>query len=262
METFVLDGREGRVDPTQRSSFIVVSSSRLFDFSFRFEDSIFGLLPAALLLVVGSARLFQLWRQRQRLVYDSAHRQQTRFTLLLLAALSLVLLVLASAQAPHDDSSRLLRILAAASSVASSGMLVCLSTWEYTKSARPSFVVSLSLLLTIAFDTVRTRTYWFGTVSTAFSAIFTASLALKVVILCLELRSKRQFLRPLAQHYSLEQTAGPIGLFFWTWLVIFLYTGFRRRLSSLTQLIEIDENLLAPSLRRSWVKSDQQIYSK
>lgn len=233
---------------------IVVSSTRSFDFTQRFEDGILGLLPAACLLVLGSLRLLQL-RRRRIVVLDSPRKWQSRWALLVLSALTFALVIV---QALGQSVRSNLAVTATAVSFVCTAMLAWLSSWEYAKSIRPSPLVTLFLLLTIAFDAARARTYWLKSTDTVLSTIFTLTLVLKVVILGLELRSKRKYLHSFVRHRSLEQTASAIGLFLWTWLNGFLYRGFRQGLSSLSDLPSIDESLLTPSLRQDWLASERE----
>ncbi|KAB8345849.1 hypothetical protein FH972_022904 [Carpinus fangiana] len=222
-----------------------ISDEREFDFSLRFEESVLGILPGACLVTLGVLRILQL-SSRKSLVLDSVRKIQSRFGLVLLAALDLALIIL---QAISPAGSAGLSTAASVLTFVESLVLVCLSSFEYAKSARPSPVVTISLGLTILLDSARVRTYWLYNGDRAHAAVFTAAYGLRIALFLLEMRSKRPFLNNLTRHRSLEETAGVIGLFFWTWLNGFLYRGFRIGLGSLNDLQSIDSNLLTDSLK-------------
>lgn len=204
-----------------RRSF-VVSSTRPFDFTQRFEDGILGLLPATCLLMLGALRLLQL-RRRRIMVLDSPRKWESRWGLLVLSALTFALVIVqAVGQFVRSD----LAVTTTAVSFVCTAMLMWLSSWEYARSVRPSQLGTLFLLLTIAFDAARTCTCWPKPTNTVLSTIFTLTLVLKITILGLELRSKRAYLHSSVRHRSLEQTASALGLFSWAWLNGLLYRGF------------------------------------
>lgn len=98
--------------------------------------------------------------------------------------------------------------------------MVPLSLLEHSRSARPSVLLNAYLFLTLVFDITQTRTFWLasGTSSEkASTALFTASVVLKVLILLIEARRKRSFTKWDEKEHSPEETSGlySLGVFFW-----------------------------------------------
>ncbi|RFU74209.1 hypothetical protein TARUN_8040 [Trichoderma arundinaceum] len=203
-----------------------------FDFTLVFEQSIFVLLPASLLVLVAPLRLFQLR---------------------CLAALQLVLIAL---WATHNGPARLNSVSVAAASVsfASSLMSCALSYLEHVRSLGPSSLLNVFLLVSLLLDAAVLRTVWLS-LSTAASesirAVLTASFALKAVLLVLEGREKsahvvgRQTLAP-------EETSGLYSRAVFAWVAPLLRTGFQRLLRP-ADLFPLDEKMSASGLNeRFW----------
>ncbi|KAK8053968.1 ABC multidrug transporter [Apiospora saccharicola] len=131
--------------------------------------------------------------------------------------LQLALLVLVAIRSfdatAFSISSTVLRFLAAI-------CIVPLSLLEHSRSARPSVLLNAYLFLTLLFDITQTRTFWLASgtrLEKANTALFTASVALKAIILLLEARRKRCFVKWDEKEHSPEETSGlySLGVFFW-----------------------------------------------
>jgi ATP-binding cassette, subfamily C (CFTR/MRP), member 1 len=73
-------------------------------------------------------------------------------------------------------------------------ILFCmLSYMEHSRSLRPSPLLSIYLIFLILFDAVRVRTLWLVGYDPSIRDLFTASLAMKVLILGMEAKGKRRY---------------------------------------------------------------------
>lgn len=211
-----------------------------FDFTLVFEQSIFVLLPAALLLVLAPIRLFRL---RNVPVKVAGRRLRTvKLALIaLLTALHLVLVVLWATR-PSDTRLDRVSIAAACVSFASSLMSCVLSCVEHAKSPRPSSLLNVYLALSLLLDVALLRTLWLVPMSTAIPAVFTAAFALKAILVVLEGWSKAPYLLAGSGTHSPEVTAGLYGRAVFAWVTPLLMTGFRKLLRPM-DLFELDEDM-------------------
>ena len=156
--------------------------------------------------------------------------------------------------APRTQTS----LAAAALSFFTSVALLFLSHLEHLYSIQPSFLLNLSLSLSIVFDSVRTRSLWLASY-TVLAAIYTASIAVKVVWFCLESRSKQAHFVDKRTRYGDEEVRGLYSRAFFWWINPFLFLGFRERLS-VDELPHLDQALSVNVLHRSfsaqWASSE------
>ncbi|KAH7420082.1 putative multidrug resistance protein, partial [Cadophora sp. MPI-SDFR-AT-0126] len=135
--------------------------------------------------------------------------------------------------------------------------ILLLSGLEDSRAVQPSFILSIYLLSTLLFDAVQVRTLYLRHDDPAILGLFTASVAIKAVLLILESRSKRRYLRAPYNAYSPETTGGIFNRSFFWWINPILATGFRRLLT-LDDLFQTDASLLSEPLRdrmqKSWDK--------
>ncbi|PNP52062.1 hypothetical protein THARTR1_07271 [Trichoderma harzianum] len=218
-----------------------------FDFTLVFEQSIFVLLPASLLVLVAPLRLIQL-RKSPIKVVDHVSRVIKLSVVGCLAALQLVLIAL---WATHDGPARLnsVSVAAACVSFASSLMSCALSYFEHGRSLGPSSLLNVFLLVSLLLDAAVLRTVWLSLSTAAASAsiraVLTASFGLKAALLVLEAREKsghvvgRQTLAP-------EETSGLYSRAVFAWVAPLLRTGFQRLLRP-ADLFALDEKMTSPS---------------
>lgn len=118
---------------------------------------------------------------------------------------------------------------AAACSFAASLALCCLSPLEHSKTLRPSVLINTYLFLSILFDIVMMRTLWLASPFNAtIRNVFTASFALKSVILLQEAFEKRRFLPAADKGYGPETTSGIYGQGLFWWMNGLIRRGFRQ----------------------------------
>ncbi|PKK51892.1 hypothetical protein CI102_5280 [Trichoderma harzianum] len=224
-----------------------------FDFTLVFEQSIFVLLPASLLVLAAPLRLIQL-RKSPIKVVDHVSRVIKLSVVGCLAALQLVLIAL---WATHDGPARLnsVSVAAACVSFASSLMSCALSYFEHGRSLGPSSLLNVFLLVSLLFDAAVLRTVWLSlstvAVSASIRAVLTASFGLKTALLVLEAREKsghvvgRQTLAP-------EETSGLYSRAVFAWVAPLLRTGFQRLLRP-ADLFPLDEKMSSSGLNeRFW----------
>ena len=111
------------------------------------------------------------------------------------------------------------------------------------------------LLLSILFDTAQARTLWLQGDKTPIAATYSASIAIKALMLLIETRQKRRYLRLEYQQLPPESLSGIIGRSLLWWINDLIKQGFRSLLA-LKDLYELDHELTSATLsdnaRRAW----------
>ncbi|PVH85137.1 putative multidrug resistance protein [Cadophora sp. DSE1049] len=220
--------------PSNDNSFgpIVKGCRSDFDFTLLFEQSILSIGPAAILLLFTPPRLVTLLR-------SSTKTRLSRFR---------------SIKTVRPTISTL---PSSALSFAAAIVILLLSGLEHSRAVQPSIILSIYLLSTLIFDAVQARTLYLRHDDPAILGLFTTSVAIKAVLLILESRSKRRYLRAPYDAYSPETTGGIFNRSFFWWINPILATGFRRLLT-LDDLFQTDASLLSEPLRgrmqKSWDK--------
>ncbi|KAK2776790.1 ABC multidrug transporter [Colletotrichum kahawae] len=222
-----------------------------FDFTLTFEQCLFTILPASLLLLAAPFRLFQLGKL-PRTVSGYALRLCKLAAIGILAILQLTLIALWTTH----DAGRLRTVSVAASCVSFVASLVFggLSYIEHSKSLKPSSILNTYMLVSLVLDGAILRTIWLSHLSAAISAAFTASFALKAAIVILEAQEKTTYLVDSdGRSFSPEETSGIYSRGLFWWLTPLLMTGFRRLLKPL-DLFTLDESMSAAVLNeRFWL---------
>ncbi|KAK1988940.1 ABC transporter [Colletotrichum cereale] len=239
--------------PTADDAFgpIVQNCRDGFDFTLTFEQSLFTILPASLLLLVAPLRLRHLGKLPGAVTGD-ALRLTKQAAIGILAVLQLVLVAL---WATHPDAGRLRTVSVAAScaSLAATVMFGGLSYIEHAKSFKPSSILNIYILVSLVLDGAILRTVWLSHLSVAIGAVFSASYALKAVIMILEAQGKTRHLASGGRPCSPEETSGIYSRGLFWWLTPLLLTGFRRLLEPL-DLFVLDESMSAAVLNeRFWL---------
>ncbi|KAL0933172.1 ABC multidrug transporter [Colletotrichum truncatum] len=223
-----------------------------FDFTLTFEQCLFTILPASLLLLAAPFRFRQLYKL-PRIVSGDALRLTKQAAISILAILQLTLIAL---WANHQDVGRLRTVSIAASCTSFVASLVFggLSYIEHSKSLKPSSILNTYTLLSLVLDGAILRTIWLSHLSVAISAIFTASFALKLAIVILEAQEKTRYLVDSGgMPISPEETSGIYSRGLFWWLTPLLLTGFCRLLKPL-DLFTLDESMSAMVLNeRFWL---------
>ncbi|KAM0237425.1 hypothetical protein ACHAP5_009017 [Fusarium lateritium] len=210
----------------------------VFDFTLLFEETILGLLPMLLALLLSSFRLLAL-RRREKLLLQNLHFYLKTASWALHVALDLTL-VLVIALSPSVWATSASTAVSAVGIVSSLAFLWLAAT-EHVQSPHPSAILTLYLLASIPLDILRARTLWFLDDSVV-AAIFTTRLVLKAWLFALEVKEKRGSLIKARHDFTSEETAGIINRAFLWWVNRLFLIGFRKPLV-LGDLFPVDREL-------------------
>ncbi|KAK5998615.1 ABC multidrug transporter B [Cladobotryum mycophilum] len=233
----------------------VYDCERRFDFTLLFQQSVLAIGPSALLLLVLPLRVLQLSQQKRKALVNSLAFSKLA-ACIVFGALQLGLLV---QWTKLRQGSEVKHVSVAASGLNFVGALaLCgLSYMEHSRSARPSAVISIYLVVAIAFDTVQCRTLWLLGNPQGLATVFSAMLASKLTLFILEMQGKRHLLFRQWRSLNPESTSGIISRSLFWWLNDFLVRGFRASLS-LASLYDTDQELgsgiLLHRLQAQWTR--------
>ncbi|KAF4995723.1 hypothetical protein FGRMN_4930 [Fusarium graminum] len=225
----------------------------VFDFTLLFEETILGLLPMLLALLLGSLQLLAL-RRREKLLPQNLHfyLKTVSWALNVALDLSLVLFIALSPSVRATSASTAVSAVGIVSNLA----FLWLAATEHVRSPHPSAILTLYLLASIPLDTLRARTLWFLDGSVV-AAIFTTRLVLKAWLFALEVKEKRESLIKTRHDFTSEETAGIINRAFLWWLNRLFLIGFRKPLV-LGDLFPVDRELrFQPKDLMSQIQEDQ-----
>jgi hypothetical protein len=234
-----------------------------FDFTLVFEQSFFQIAPCALLLLAIPLRVSRLRRQEAKLARSWTHFcKQASISFLALSQCALLI-----SSALSKDTSRTGLAAAGLSFLTCLGLL-WLSSLEHMRSAKPSDLISVFILVSIVLDVPQARTLWLRHRSdTAVATTFTTCLAIKIVILFLESRSKRPWLLAPYRAYSRETLTNIFDRTVLWWLGPLFLLAYRKNLR-FEDLYAIDDSLLSGSVEHRFMqhwsrlrKSDFEIIS-
>jgi len=127
--------------------------------------------------------------------------------------------------------------------------LILLSYLEHIKSIRPSFLISVYLLISLVFDVAHVRTQWLLIGHSNDAIVGSASAAAKIVLLGLEAVDKRNILLAAWREISPENTSGMVSRGFFWWLNALLVRGFRN-VMSVDDLYSINRKLSSERLHK------------
>ncbi|KAH0429478.1 ABC multidrug transporter [Colletotrichum camelliae] len=213
-----------------------------FDFTLLFEQSLLNIGPSAALLLALPLRLQQLLRQRRKVLRHPLNAAKivtcVTFGVIQIALVSLW------AQAPFANR---VSVAAAVLGVLDALALGVLSHTEHVRSIRPSTIICIYLVFSLAFDAVQCRTLWLLPGLQKLAAVFTASLTVKLAMFMLEVQGKRRLLIAALRNLSPETTSGIIGRGFFWWLNGLMTRGFKATLSP-AALYDIDDGLRSEEL--------------
>lgn len=227
-----------------------------FDFTLLFEHAILSVVPSVSFLLISTLRLTALYRARRVVRIDAAHSLKLAVATLY-AALQLAALVLWSLPSTPRTT---VSIPSAVISLISAIVIGVVSHYEHTRSVKPSTLLVTFLNLTAIFDVAVARTLWLSMAEKRLTAIFTAGVGVKVVLLLLEARGKTSLL--LSEKSPSPESLSSIysrSLFWW------INPLFFRGLKNMLTLEDLDnlENAitsdhLAFKMSRAWKSSNQK----
>lgn len=125
-----------------------------------------------------------------------------------------------------------------------------LSFWEHSRTPRPSMLLNGFLFLTLLFDIAQARSLWLSAGSydgRTYTRLFTATIAVKAVVILLESFQKRRWLDWDSKDHSPEETAGLYGLGAFLWLNSLFLRGYNKILT-IRDLYPLDQQMLAIKL--------------
>lgn len=221
-----------------------------FDFTLLFEQSILQIVPSALLLLFIPLRTIHLHRQDVK-TRRTRFRAVKQVAIATYAATQLALLILWSVKSKSATSASV--PAAIVSFVAAIGLFF-LSSFEHTRSIRPSSLINAYMLASLLLDLPQARTLWIRTGPRSIPAIFTAGLAAKSAILVLEARSKRRSLFPPYNVYAPETLVSLYDRTVLFWLNPLFVQGYRN-IINLNDLFKIDTGLMSDKVERDFQKA-------
>ncbi|KAK6343113.1 hypothetical protein TWF718_008486 [Orbilia javanica] len=226
------------------------------DFTLQFQESMFDLLPAGLVIILSPLRIWQL-RRRPKRVFEKSFASSKLMNITILAILKLILAIVWTFRAPVLTKTS---IAAAVVSFCEVLAIAIVSSHEHVRNIRPSSLISLALTVSIVFDIIRARTFININFDNLLTALFTASIASKASVLLLEAKDKRIFLRSPDTEKPPEETSGLFSRSVFWWLTPLLRTGYSKILS-FSDLWHLDDRIDAPDVKDHFYQTWLQRYS-
>ncbi|KAM5475001.1 hypothetical protein MauCBS54593_001472 [Microsporum audouinii] len=231
-----------------------------FDFTLLFEESILTLVPLAFMILLTPFRIAYLFKKKRK-VEDSPLIHMKITSLAAYCGLQLLLVILWTR--PNVDRTQL-SIAVNALTLVGSILFVLLSYAEHLYTTTPSLMLNVFFFFTLFFDIARARTLWLRETSDSGQIIawgFTATVALKFVILVLEVAEKRYMLKPEYKAYPPEATAGILNRSFFVWLNSLFWNGFSKLLF-VEDLYDLDKHLLSERIHNRMDAAWEKVKSK
>lgn len=233
---------------------------RDFDFTIAFEQYLFSILPAALLIIAGPLRLRYLRKSPSVVIASGGDtfRLAKLAAVAVFSALQLALLGLWAAQPGALGRVKTVSVAASCVSFVASLVFCALSYAEHARSPRPSSILNAYLLISLLLDGAILRTFWLSDLAASVRGMFTASFALKACLLVLEAKEKAGLItRSGEQTRNPEITSGLYSRGLLSWLNPLLLDGFRRLLKP-ADLYDLDKSMRAGALNEEfWISWDK-----
>lgn len=227
-----------------------IQGCHYLDFTLLFEQTVLSIIPSGCFLLVAIWRLERLVRQSTKVTLQP-NKQAKRSALakivlnIALIGTQLAVLILWAIAPQHRNRAT---ISSVSLSLACSVCIFALSCVEHRKSVSPSHLICFYLFCNILFDIVQARTLWLRDTFPSIAGTFTATLAIRFVLLIAELQEKQKYLVPPFSTYPPEALGGMVNrLAFW-WLNRLLARGARGLLNP-ANLFPIDPSLRAEELQ-------------
>lgn len=133
-------------------------------------------------------------------------------------------------------------------SLATQPFLLVTSRWEHERSRRPSFLLNFYLALTLLLDIAHARTFWLSATSAVggavFARVFTTSVAVKLLLCCVEAWGKGRWTSPDGKDHSPEESSSAFSIATCSWLWPLFLRGYRKTLA-LSDIFALDHSLSA-----------------
>ncbi|KAM0244293.1 hypothetical protein ACHAP5_006409 [Fusarium lateritium] len=224
-----------------------------FDFTQRFERIFFSIIPTVVFIAATFARVAVLF-QRERIVGGVIIQSAKTAFLVVYAVTQLGVLILIATGTPsivHD-----LSLAGSALVFTASVLAIALSYKEHSCARRPSTLLNVYIFITLLFDIVLARTAWLAIATphqTTQARLFTASIVIKAIVLCLETIPKTRWIRWNADEHSPEESSSVFSLGVFAWLNRLFLRGYRGVLSVDT-LYPLDETMASNILHDRFTK--------
>ncbi|KAH7271040.1 P-loop containing nucleoside triphosphate hydrolase protein [Fusarium solani] len=218
-----------------------------FDFTQKFERIFLQIIPAAVFVAAAFARVVVL-SQRSRIVGGLVLQSLKAGFLIVYSIAQLATLILVATGTRgivHD-----LSLAGSCLTFVASLFAVALSYIEHSSARRPSTLLAIYILLTLLFDIVQARTAWLiitNSHQTIQARLFTASIVVKLVVLCLETIPKTRWIHWNADEHSPEESSSVLSLGVYAWLNKLFLRGYRD-VMDIDDLYPLDEGMTAGKL--------------
>ncbi|KAH8881646.1 P-loop containing nucleoside triphosphate hydrolase protein [Thozetella sp. PMI_491] len=227
-----------------------------FDFTLLFEEAFFTIVPCVVLFIVALPAIWSSWRKSRVVEW-----RLLRAIKLALYPIVIVLQIALVALWGSDATARTRLTLAAGLlSVLSTLTLFVLSILEHSRDIKPSAIIQTFLLMTALLDVARVRTEWFMVDGITVASLFTATFALRLLILAVESVPKVPYILVDVSDQCPREYSGIFGRSLMTWVLPLFRDGYKRNLS-LEELFPVEHSLrgnrLADQLQAVWSKEDQ-----
>ncbi|KAH7165351.1 ABC transporter [Dactylonectria macrodidyma] len=241
----------------------VKKSCRSFDFTLKFEDVIFGCIPAAVFICLLP---WMVWRLLKSRPTTSVHSKLQISKLVALGGLFVTQVAFLALRAQHDSFRTGASLAADIIGLAATVGAIVLSYLDHQRSVRPSTLLSLYLSASVILSISRTRTLWLMGPSAPETAVFTAMSVLTLVVLVLESIERRSSFNVSDKsgsfkEYAPEQWSGLWVRTSFAWLVATLRLGYSKFIS-VNDLPLLDTQLRSAVLREklmsTWATYDQK----
>lgn len=133
--------------------------------------------------------------------------------------------------------------------------LCLLSHLEHSRNVRPSWILNVYLLISLALDGTRARTLWAIPDNRPLATILIVTVVIKGFLVVLEAKEKRNSLLSAYRHYPPEAISGIYNAWFFWWLNPLFLEGYKKTLN-IDQLFRADDKLVprdeGPGLLSKW----------
>lgn len=201
--------------------------------------------PFYVVILFFSFRLAQIYRVNRKMLPNLLWGIKVVIEIEIQIVLSIFLclhIAILALWAISADQRALVSIPAAPLSVVAAIGLLGLLSLENNRSIRPSLLICTCVLISMLVDVAQTRTLWLRRDNRALSSLFTCSIIVKLIALCLEAFEKRSFLIEPYNIYPPEALAGVLNRSLFWWLNMLIQKG-RRNVLSLGDLYDTDKEL-------------------
>ncbi|KAI1735611.1 putative ABC multidrug transporter [Xylaria scruposa] len=223
-----------------------------FDFTVKFEQLFFALTPSVIFISLSIVRIVAL--TRRPIVVEASHLWLGKLGVIVsYATLELALLILVGI---GSFSTTGIAISASALRFVASLCIIPLSLLEHNRSPRPSVLLGAYLFLTLLLDIAQTRTFWLASSTRpeiAYSAVFTAGVTVKAVIVLFEAQRKTSWVKWDEKGHSPEETSGIYSLGLYSWLNQLAISGYRKVLQ-VPDLYPLDSAMTSTQLHSRFVE--------